>query len=41
MKKCAHKSRTICLACALQTAIFPIEHFIWSRLLGPVLGIAL
>lgn len=36
---CARHSRRVCVACALQTVIFPIEHTIWGRVLGPLFGL--
>lgn len=38
---CHKHARNLCVACALQTAIFPVEHYIWARFLGPIFGISL
>lgn len=34
MHVCAKHGKRICIACFLQTAIFPVEHFFWTRILG-------
>lgn len=31
---CTKHGRRVCVACALQTAFFPVEHFLWARVLG-------
>ncbi len=38
---CTRHGRRVCVACAVQTAIFPVEHLIWGRLLGPLFGLTL
>lgn len=44
MKHCAHHGRRLCILCAAQTLIFPVEHFLWTqmpglRALAPLFGL--
>lgn len=31
---CDKHGRRVCVACAMQTVFFPVEHFLWTHLLG-------
>lgn len=33
-RACEKHGKRVCVACALQTVFFPVEHFIWTHLLG-------
>lgn len=34
IRTCARHGRRACTVCLIQTAIFPIEHFLWVRVFG-------
>lgn len=38
-RACTKHGRKACVLCLIQTAIFPVEHFLWARILGPLLGV--
>lgn len=41
MNRCSHHGRRFCVACFFQTAIFPIEHLLWSHWLGPLFKVVM
>lgn len=41
MNRCAKHGKRLCIACGLQTVLFPIEHLVWAKWLGPLFGLHL
>jgi len=33
--------RKVCIACLVQTALYPFEHMLWGRVFAPLLGLSL
>jgi hypothetical protein len=41
VRACGRRCMTLAGAAALQTALFPVEHLLWERILCPLLGVEL